>query len=129
MNVESNENKSNFLAFTIAGEITVGTSAAKYLFSSVATLSEDAASTNNRDTISGLTKLVIVVGCIGVLIICLHFFYVCVKTLADHQTSSYFSQLYKYVLYNLSLPNNNVKYVILQCRLLEFATHESRHPS
>lgn len=55
------------------GEITVGISAAKYLFSSVATLSEDAASTNNRDTISGLTKLVIVVGCIGVLIICLHF--------------------------------------------------------
>lgn len=73
MNVESNENKSNFLAFTIAGEITVGTSAATYLFSSVANLSEDAASTNNRDTISGLTKLVIVVGCIGVLLICLHF--------------------------------------------------------
>lgn len=71
MNIESNKYKSNLFAFTIAGEITVGTSSAEYLF--VGTLSEDATSTNNREAMSGLTKSVIVVGCIGVLIICLHF--------------------------------------------------------
>lgn len=73
MNIESNKSKWNLFAFTIAGEITVGTSSANYLFSRVGTLSEDATSTNNREGMSGLTKSVNVVECIGVLIICLHF--------------------------------------------------------
>lgn len=72
MNTESKENKSKLLTFTIAGEITVGTTSAEYLFSSVACLSENSTS-KNKENISDLTKSVIAVGCIGVLIICLHF--------------------------------------------------------
>lgn len=72
LSIESMENKSKLGLFIIAAEITVTASSAECLLSSVASLSEDATSTNNRETTSNLTKSVIVVGCIGALVICLH---------------------------------------------------------
>lgn len=72
MNTQIKGNKSKLLTFAIAGEITVGTTSPEYLFSSVACLSENSTS-KNKENISDLTKSVIAVGCIGVLIICLHF--------------------------------------------------------
>lgn len=72
LNIERNENKSKLGLFIIAAELTVTATPTECLLSSVASLSEDAASTNNRETTSYLTKSVIVVGCIGALIICLH---------------------------------------------------------
>lgn len=72
LDIKNNENKSKLGLFIIAAEITVTATSVECLLSSVASSSEDAISTNNRKTTSDLTKSVIVVGCIGALIICLH---------------------------------------------------------
>lgn len=71
MNIESNKYKLNIFVFIIVGEIIVGILLVEYLF--VGILSEDVILMNNREVMLGLIKVVIVVGFIGVLIICLYF--------------------------------------------------------
>lgn len=73
MNIESNKSKWNFFVFIIVGEIIVGILLVNYLFLRVGILSEDVILINNREGMLGLIKLVNVVECIGVLIICLYF--------------------------------------------------------
>lgn len=63
------------MLFTIAAEIPVTATPAEYLRSSVASLSEGATLTINRETISGFYKSVIVVRCNGALMICFHFIF------------------------------------------------------
>lgn len=60
------------MIFVIVGEIIVGIILFEYLFLSVVCLSENFI-LKNKENILDLIKLVIVVGCIGVLIICLYF--------------------------------------------------------